>query len=55
MLSLGKLKEELVKAATVWPDVCSAVECIVLRLVILVIFLVGLVYIGWMLIGRHMM
>jgi hypothetical protein len=55
MIWLEKFKERLVKAAGVWPDVCSSVEYIALRLAILVIFLVGLVYMGWVLIKPHVM
>jgi hypothetical protein len=52
---LRKLKEVLVKASGEWPDVCSAVEIIVLRLVVSVLFLIGVGYIIWELIGRHLM
>jgi len=55
MISLGKLKEELVKAAEVWPEVCSAVECIVLRLGVLVIFFIGVGCIVWWFVVRHLM
>jgi hypothetical protein len=55
MSRLAKLKEVLVKASGEWPEVCSAVESMVLRLVVSVLFFVGVGYVIWQFVGRHVM
>jgi hypothetical protein len=51
---LRKLREELVKASELWPDVCNAIERIVVGLAVLVMFLMGVGYICWRLIEMHL-